>query len=100
MERYDGNLVYVLASYNAGEEALDRWVEWYGKKLDEVEFIENVPYMETRNYIKSVISNYYMYNALYSVKDLKFEDLTKMNGKDVKVNSEQDKIEGDKNDKL
>jgi hypothetical protein len=103
MKKYKGNLVYVLASYNAGEEALDRWITWYGERLDAVEFIENIPYMETRNYVKSVISNYYMYNALYSVKDLNFEDLIKMEFRDIKDNENvfgHNKLEGDKNDEL
>jgi phage anti-repressor protein len=82
---------------------LDRWITWYGERLDAVEFIENIPYMETRNYVKSVISNYYMYNALYSVKDLNFEDLIKMEFRDIKDNENvfgHNKLEGDKNDEL
>jgi len=74
-EKYNGNLVYVAAAYNAGEDALDRWRNWYGSRMNEVEFIENIPYLQTRMYVKSVIANYYMYNALYLKKHVKFSDV-------------------------
>ncbi|MEI6080575.1 MAG: transglycosylase SLT domain-containing protein, partial [bacterium] len=73
LTKYDNNFIYVLASYNAGDDALTRWINWYGKKYDNIEFIENIPYVETRNYVKAVISNYYMYNALYLKKDVSFK---------------------------
>jgi len=74
-EKYDGNLIYIAAAYNAGEESLDRWVKWYGSKLDKIEFIENIPYMETRAYVKSVVANYYMYNALYHKRKVDFDEV-------------------------
>ena len=77
-EKYNGNLVYISAAYNAGEKNLDRWIEWYGSRLDDVEFIENIPYLETRAYVKSVISNYYMYNALYLKKKIDFNDVMRL----------------------
>jgi soluble lytic murein transglycosylase-like protein len=78
IQKYDGNFIYVLSSYNAGDDALTRWLNWYGKKYDNVEFIENIPYLETRNYVKAVLSNYYMYNALYEKKDVKFSQILKI----------------------
>lgn len=78
IRKYNGDLVYVLASYNAGDDALTRWINWYGKRHEKIEFIENIPYLETRNYVKSVISNYYMYNALYLKKDISFKDILKI----------------------
>jgi len=78
LQKYNNNFVYVLASYNAGDEALARWITWYGKKYDDVEFIENIPYIETRNYVKAVILNYYMYNALYLKKDISFKEILKI----------------------
>jgi soluble lytic murein transglycosylase len=77
-EKYNGNLIYISAAYNAGEENLDRWIKWYGSKLSDVEFIENIPYFETRAYVKSVVSNYYMYNALYLKKKISFDDVMRL----------------------
>ncbi|MBN1113820.1 MAG: transglycosylase SLT domain-containing protein [Oligoflexia bacterium] len=75
LQKYKGNLVYVLANYSAGEQAVERWIKWYGKDTDMLEFIEGIPVQETRWYVKSVLSNYYMYNALYVKKDVSFIDL-------------------------
>jgi soluble lytic murein transglycosylase-like protein len=77
-EKYNGNLIYVAAAYNAGEENLDRWVKWYGSKLDNIEFIENIPFFETRAYVKSVVANYYMYNALYMKKKIDIDHVIRI----------------------
>lgn len=50
--------VYVIASYNAGEEAVGRWVKNTDTK-DIEEFIEEIPYEETNNYVKKVLTNYW-----------------------------------------
>jgi len=73
LNKYNNNLIYVLASYNAGDRPLARWIKWYGERLNQLEFIESISFAETRNYVKAVISFYYIYNALYNNKDLKFE---------------------------
>jgi hypothetical protein len=57
-DRYDGTIPYVLASYNAGEEAVDRWRR---KRPDHdiEEYIEAIPYSETRNYVKRIMQFYW-----------------------------------------
>lgn len=77
VKRYNGNLAYAAAAYNAGEESLDRWIKWYGGKLSGTEFIENIPYSETRAYVKSVLGNYFMYNAVYLKKHVTFDEVVK-----------------------
>jgi soluble lytic murein transglycosylase len=52
-----------LAAYNAGENALKRWLGQY-KKSDLVEFIENIPYRETRFYVKKVLRSYWQYRTI------------------------------------
>ena len=54
----------VLASYNAGERAADRWKERLAG-LEEDEFIEQISYRETRNYVKKILRNYRNYRRLY-----------------------------------
>ena len=61
---FGGNLSLTLAAYNAGKPAVQRWVQRYGF-ADEVEFVEDIPYTETRNYVKRVLGNYDRYRALY-----------------------------------
>ncbi|MFN4305844.1 lytic transglycosylase domain-containing protein [Sulfurihydrogenibium azorense] len=60
---FDGELVYVFASYNSGEGAVKRFIENRRPK-DLAEFIELYPYDETRDYVKKVLRNYVIYDAL------------------------------------
>jgi soluble lytic murein transglycosylase len=55
-----GSLPHVLAAYNAGEAAVKKWEE-KGDYHAVDEFIEDIPYPETRNYVKKVITSYYQY---------------------------------------
>ncbi|MBI5740361.1 MAG: transglycosylase SLT domain-containing protein [Nitrospirae bacterium] len=58
-----GDVPFALAAYNAGENALKRWQEKYYRD-DLIEFIENIPYKETRSYVKKVLRSYWQYRAL------------------------------------
>jgi len=63
-DNFDGNLPCAVGSYNAGPGAMGRWLsERGGYPLDE--FVEDVPYKETRNYIKRVFESYQTYHHLY-----------------------------------
>ena len=65
MEEFGGNMIYTLASYNAGPDAVNRWRKW-GDTLAPDEFIELIPYDETRDYVKKVMTSYWIYRGLYS----------------------------------
>jgi soluble lytic murein transglycosylase len=60
-----GSLTLTLAAYNAGSQQVRQWIERYGF-TDEEEFTENVPYTETRNYVKRVLGSFQRYSALYA----------------------------------
>ncbi len=61
LRRYDQVLPFVAAAYNAGEGRADRWIrELPGAPMDV--WIEMIPFRETRNYVKSVLS----FNQVYS----------------------------------
>jgi soluble lytic murein transglycosylase len=62
--RQFGGTYYALASYNAGE---NRVVRWKGERpgLDEDEFIDDIPYPETQNYVKRVLGTAEDYRMLY-----------------------------------
>ncbi len=61
---FQGNLPCAVGSYNAGPGAMGRWLDARsGYPLDE--FVEEVPYNETRNYIKRVYESYQIYNQIY-----------------------------------
>lgn len=60
---WNGNIVYMIASYNAGENAVKKFLE--NSKVDDPgEFIEFFPYRETRDYVKKVLRNYIIYSSL------------------------------------
>lgn len=57
---------YVLAAYNAGTSRVDRWRQKAGADDPEL-FIERIPYVETRDYVRIVLRNAAMYRALYGL---------------------------------
>lgn len=62
---FEGNRALVAASYNAGPHRVLSWLSRFGS-LDLDEFIEHIPFVETRNYVKKVMANYQVYAHLYS----------------------------------
>lgn len=64
IQRY-GKIELALAAYNAGESRVDRWLKEFGN-VEMPEFVELVPFAETRGYIKQVISNQAVYSLLTS----------------------------------
>ena len=60
--------IFAIASYNGGHGAVSKWLSKYGTpKNDELdEFVEQIPYPETKNYIKQVYKNYWVYNCIYN----------------------------------
>ena len=53
-----------IAGYNAGEAAVERWLTERGTMAMD-EFMETIPYDETRNYTKRVLASYFAYSWLY-----------------------------------
>jgi soluble lytic murein transglycosylase len=68
LDRYAGNVLKVLAAYNGGEGAVDKWVRRFGDR-DLDEFVESISYRETRQYVKRVMTNYRAYRRLYVEQD-------------------------------
>lgn len=52
-----------IAAYNAGEEAVNSWLKSHKYKAVD-EFIEDIPYDETRNYVKNVLTTYFEYQKI------------------------------------
>lgn len=61
---FDGQLEYALASYNAGKSRADAWKSW-GDFQEPIEFIETIPFSETREYVLSVFRNALVYSQVY-----------------------------------
>ncbi len=58
-----------IASYNAGEDIVRKWLK-EGRYKSADEFIEDIPYQETRNYVKKVLSSYFEYKRIFSSDNL------------------------------
>lgn len=67
LDRYDGSLILTFAAYNAGPHRADRWIEEYGDPrhgdVDPVDWIELIPFSETRNYVQRVLENTQVYRG-------------------------------------
>jgi soluble lytic murein transglycosylase len=65
-ERYTGAVEQVLAAYNAGPHRVDAWTAIRGEQSPE-EFIETIPFSETRSYVMIVLANREQYRRLYGL---------------------------------
>jgi soluble lytic murein transglycosylase len=65
LAKYQGNISYALAAYNAGDHRVDTWLPQMGS-IDNEEFVEMIPFTETRNYVKLIIRNYHYYKFYYN----------------------------------
>ena len=67
LARYDGSYIMSAAAYNAGPHRVDRWVKTYGDprtgEIDPIDWLESLPFSETRNYIQRVMENMQVYRA-------------------------------------
>jgi len=62
-KKYKNQFILSTAAYNANEKAIASWLKTRFKE-DSIEFIEDIPYEETRRYVKLVLRNYIFYNRL------------------------------------
>jgi soluble lytic murein transglycosylase len=63
LEMFGGDEFKAIAAYNGGEDAVRRWIERYGGADDE--WVENIEFAETRNYVKKVVGGMREYQMLY-----------------------------------
>jgi soluble lytic murein transglycosylase len=64
LDRFGGQAEYALAAYNAGDTPIRLWLSSNDYK-DVPEFVESIPYTETREYVQAILRNREMYRALY-----------------------------------
>jgi soluble lytic murein transglycosylase len=62
--RFDGRASAAIGGYNAGPEAVARWLAERGDLADD-EWVETIPYEETRNYVKRVERSLHVYRSLH-----------------------------------
>ena len=68
ISEYRGSYILAFASYNAGRHRVKEWIDKYGDprnpKVDPVDWIERIPFSETRNYVQRVVENMQVYRAI------------------------------------
>jgi soluble lytic murein transglycosylase len=62
--KFNRNMIYSVASYNAGPQRVSTW-SLSPNAADPDLFVEEIPFSETKNYVKRVLTNYWIYRALY-----------------------------------
>jgi soluble lytic murein transglycosylase len=69
MQDYRGNYILAFAAYNSGRGRVREWIERFGDprdpKVDPVDWVERIPFMETRNYVQRVMENLQVYRTLF-----------------------------------
>jgi soluble lytic murein transglycosylase len=64
LDRFGGQAEYALAAYNAGDVPVRQWMA-AGDYKDITEFVESIPYTETREYVQAIVRNRELYRMLY-----------------------------------
>jgi soluble lytic murein transglycosylase len=64
LDHFDGHVEYALAAYNAGADRVDSWLQ-QGPYRDSAEFVESIPFTETREYVQAIMRNASVYRKLY-----------------------------------
>ena len=64
VDKFGGQFEYALAAYNAGSDRVEEWLG-QGKYRDAPEFVESIPFTETREYVQAILRNASVYKQLY-----------------------------------
>jgi soluble lytic murein transglycosylase len=69
-----GSYILTIASYNAGQGRINQWISTYGDprstNADPIDWIERIPFSETRNYVQRVMENTQIYRNVLAGRDV------------------------------
>jgi soluble lytic murein transglycosylase len=65
-DKFDGSALLASAAYNAGPSRAARWRAALPKTIDGAAFAESIPFSETRDYVKRVLTNAVLYHAVHN----------------------------------
>lgn len=70
LAKYNNNIIFSLAAYNAGEYRIKKWTETVFKMGNPLLKVESIPYKETRQYVKLIYRNIFFYNLLNNQENI------------------------------
>jgi soluble lytic murein transglycosylase len=77
LKDYSGSFILTFAGYNAGRGRVQQWVAQHGDprdpKIDAVDWVERIPFAETRNYVQRVMENLEVYRGRFGESTAAFE---------------------------
>lgn len=76
IKRFNGSYILAIAAYNAGPTNVNRWLRSIGtpgEDIDPIDWIERIPFGETRNYVHRVLENLHIYRRHMNIPE---EELT------------------------
>ncbi len=69
LQDYRGSYIMTFAGYNAGRGRVKEWIERYGDprdpSIDPIDWVERIPFSETRNYVQRVMENLQVYRSRF-----------------------------------
>jgi soluble lytic murein transglycosylase len=69
LQEYRGSYIMSFAGYNAGRGRVQKWIAQYGDpgdaKVDAIDWVERIPFPETRNYVQRVMENLQVYRVRF-----------------------------------
>jgi soluble lytic murein transglycosylase len=77
LDQFNGSYLLSLVAYNAGPSRAIKWIKRNGdprdRNIDAIDWIEMIPFMETRNYVQRVIENLHVYRARLNQTKIAFD---------------------------
>lgn len=74
LEDFNGSYIMAIAGYNAGPHRVKRWIGEFGDPrspdIDPIDWVESIPFSETRNYVQRVLENLQVYRHIMNGVDL------------------------------
>jgi soluble lytic murein transglycosylase len=90
---YRGSYIMTLVAYNAGPRRVTEWIDAFGDprtgEIDPIDWVENIPFHETRQYVQKVLQNVHIYRSRLAPDTVKpmSADLRRGGDADVEVAS-------------
>ncbi|MEZ5785997.1 MAG: transglycosylase SLT domain-containing protein [Xanthobacteraceae bacterium] len=69
IQTYNGSYILAFAAYNAGRGRVKQWIERFGDprdpRVDPIDWVERIPFSETRNYVQRILENLQAYRVRF-----------------------------------